>query len=149
MEDKTTQLPISEDLSRKITSLAAGEAHTIALTGDGCVYSWGRGMFGRIGTGRETDELVPARVEFEFPNPSAARIVGIAAGAYHSLAVSGCFLLFDRPSYEHKLVFYMIYGYVVTILLVCSRLYITPLKSLTGEWMANLVLMERTPWLHA
>ncbi|RID73252.1 hypothetical protein BRARA_B00414 [Brassica rapa] len=85
MEDKTTPLPISEDLSRKITSLAAGEAHTIALTGDGCVYSWGRGMFGRIGTGRETDELVPARVEFDSP---AARIVGIAAGAYHSLAVS-------------------------------------------------------------
>ncbi|KAF2596300.1 hypothetical protein F2Q68_00007247 [Brassica cretica] len=88
MEDKTTPLPISEELSRKITSLAAGEAHTIALTGDGCVYSWGRGMFGRIGTGRETDELVPARVEFESPDRSAARIVGIAAGAYHSLVVS-------------------------------------------------------------
>ncbi|CAN6839070.1 unnamed protein product [Brassica oleracea] len=87
MEDKTTPLPISEDLSRKITSIAAGEAHTIALTGDGCVYSWGRGMFGRIGTGRETDALVPARVGFEFPDRSAARIVGIAAGAYHSLAV--------------------------------------------------------------
>ncbi|KAF8051523.1 hypothetical protein N665_1712s0006 [Sinapis alba] len=85
MEDKTTPLPISEDLSRKIISIAAGEAHTIALTGDGCVYSWGRGMFGRIGTGRETDELVPARVEFKSP---ATRIVGIAAGAYHSLAVS-------------------------------------------------------------
>ncbi|KAJ0230660.1 Uncharacterized protein HA466_0305330 [Hirschfeldia incana] len=87
MEDKTTPLPISEDLSRKITSLAAGEAHTIALTGDGCVYSWGRGMFGRMGTGRETDELVPARVEFDSPS-AAPRIVGIAAGAYHSLAVS-------------------------------------------------------------
>ncbi|KAJ4911908.1 Regulator of chromosome condensation (RCC1) family protein [Raphanus sativus] len=86
MEEKTTPLQISEDLSRKITSLAAGEAHTIALTGDGCVYSWGRGMFGRIGTGRESDELVPARVEFE--SPAAARIVGIAAGAYHSLALS-------------------------------------------------------------
>lgn len=33
MEEKTTPLQISEDLSRKITSLAAGEAHTIALTG--------------------------------------------------------------------------------------------------------------------
>lgn len=33
MEDKSPALPISEDLSRKIVSLAAGEAHTIALTG--------------------------------------------------------------------------------------------------------------------
>lgn len=48
-------------------------------------------MFGRIGTGRESDELVPARVEFESPAP---RIVGIAAGAYHSLALSGYFSSF-------------------------------------------------------
>ncbi|XP_010453206.1 PREDICTED: ultraviolet-B receptor UVR8-like isoform X1 [Camelina sativa] len=90
-EDKAAALPISEDLSRKIISIAAGEAHTIALTGDGCVYSWGRGMFGRLGTGKESDELVPVRVDFEFPDQVAkdrARIVGIAAGAYHSLAVS-------------------------------------------------------------
>jgi len=33
MEDKSPTLLISEDLSRKIISLAAGEAHTIALTG--------------------------------------------------------------------------------------------------------------------
>ncbi|KAL9279160.1 putative regulator of chromosome condensation 1/beta-lactamase-inhibitor protein II [Arabidopsis thaliana] len=91
MEDKSPTLPISEDLSRKIISLAAGEAHTIALTGDGCVYSWGRGMFGRLGTGKESDELVPVRVEFEFPNQAEGeriRIIGVAAGAYHSLAVS-------------------------------------------------------------
>ncbi|EOA20418.1 hypothetical protein CARUB_v10000727mg [Capsella rubella] len=91
MEEKTPALPISEDLSRKIISLAAGEAHTIALTGDGCVYSWGRGMFGRLGTGKESDELVPVRVKFEFPDQVAGdgpRIVGIAAGAYHSLAIS-------------------------------------------------------------
>ncbi|CAN8299292.1 unnamed protein product [Cochlearia groenlandica] len=84
MEEIPPVLPISEDLSRKIVSIAAGEAHTIALTGDGCVYSWGRGMFGRLGNGKESDELVPVRVEFE----DRARIVGIAAGAYHSLAVS-------------------------------------------------------------
>ncbi|KAL1202220.1 Ultraviolet-B receptor UVR8 [Cardamine amara subsp. amara] len=91
MDDKTAALQTSEDLSRKIISLAAGEAHTIALTGDGCVYSWGRGIFGRLGTGNESDELVPVRVEFEFPDQAArdrARIVGVAAGAYHSLAVS-------------------------------------------------------------
>ncbi|CAB87718.1 putative protein [Arabidopsis thaliana] len=96
MEDKSPTLLISEDLSRKIISLAAGEAHTIALTGDGCVYSWGRGMFGRLGTGKESDELVPVLVEF--PNQAEGdriRIVGVAAGAYHSLAVSDGQLGFD------------------------------------------------------
>ncbi|CAH8319801.1 unnamed protein product [Eruca vesicaria subsp. sativa] len=125
MEDKTTPSPISEDLSRKITYLAAGEAHTIALTGDGCVYSWGRGMFGRIGTGGETDELVPARVEFDSSDRTAARIVGIASGAYHSLAVSDdgsvwcwgyniCILL-SHSGY---------YFLIATYMLLCSLLYI-------------------------
>ncbi|PKA54590.1 Ultraviolet-B receptor UVR8 [Apostasia shenzhenica] len=36
--------------------------------GDGCVYSWGRGTFGRLGTGREADELVPVRVSFASEN---------------------------------------------------------------------------------
>lgn len=51
-------------------------------------------MFGRLGTGKESDELVPVRVEFELPDQATVdrtRIVGIAAGAYHSLAVSGGF----------------------------------------------------------
>ena len=55
-------------------------------TGDGSVYSWGRGMFGRLGTGSEEDKLIPTRVNFELDK---VKIVGIAAGSYHSLALAG------------------------------------------------------------
>ncbi|CAH9076617.1 unnamed protein product [Cuscuta europaea] len=72
-------------LSHKITEVAAGEAHTLALTADGSVYSWGRGMFGRLGTGSELDQMFPVRVEF---GSTAVKIVAIAAGAYHSLALA-------------------------------------------------------------
>lgn len=51
-------------------------------------------MFGRVGTGKESDELVPALVKFAFPDRPAGdrpRIIGVAAGSYHSLAVSGGF----------------------------------------------------------
>ena len=34
----------------------------LVIAGDGEVYSWGRGPFGRLGTGREDDELVPTAV---------------------------------------------------------------------------------------
>lgn len=59
--------------------------------GDGCVYSWGRGILGRLGRGSEEDEYFPVEVKFENPNSSGdgVRIVGIAAGAYHSLALAG------------------------------------------------------------
>lgn len=58
---------------------------------DGSVYSWGRGMFGRLGTGSEVDQLFPVRVEF---GSAPVKIVAIAAGAYHSLALAGSPLSF-------------------------------------------------------
>ncbi|MFS7962619.1 putative regulator of chromosome condensation 1/beta-lactamase-inhibitor protein II [Helianthus anomalus] len=68
----------------KVIAIASGEAHTVALTGDGNVYSWGRGTFGRLGNGSEVDEHTPVKVHF----PSTLKIVGISAGAYHTLALA-------------------------------------------------------------
>ncbi|KAF6164183.1 hypothetical protein GIB67_010153 [Kingdonia uniflora] len=83
----------TNNLSQKVVSVSAGEAHTLALTGDGSIYSWGRGTFGRLGTGKEDDELFPVRVEFdsfaEMSKGEVTKIVGIATGAYHSLALQG------------------------------------------------------------
>ncbi|XP_028755770.1 ultraviolet-B receptor UVR8-like [Neltuma alba] len=82
--------PNSGNLSSKVVAVAAGEAHTLASTGDGCVYSWGRGILGRLGRGSEEDEFFPVQVKFENPSSSGdtIKIVGIAAGAYHSLALA-------------------------------------------------------------
>ncbi|KAL7159315.1 hypothetical protein ABFS83_01G019000 [Erythranthe nasuta] len=81
------------DISRKIISIAVGEAHTLALTGDGKVYSWGRGTFGRLGTGSEEDCHLPVRVNFfvsddDVDREDKLKIVAIAAGSYHSLALA-------------------------------------------------------------
>ncbi|TVU35259.1 hypothetical protein EJB05_17138, partial [Eragrostis curvula] len=77
----------------KVVAVAAGEAHTLALTGDGEVYSWGRGMFGRLGTGREGDELVPTAVAPVVTGRARPRFVAVAAGAYHSLALDGSYFM--------------------------------------------------------
>ncbi|XP_023729885.1 ultraviolet-B receptor UVR8 [Lactuca sativa] len=76
----------SGSLSRKVIAIAAGEAHTLALTGDGSVYSWGRGTFGRLGSGSELDRLFPAKIEFN--STEKVKIVQVSAGSYHSLALS-------------------------------------------------------------
>ncbi|XP_059644769.1 ultraviolet-B receptor UVR8 [Cornus florida] len=79
----------SKMLSKKIVSIAAGEAHTIALTGDGSVYSWGRGRMGRLGTGSEHDQLFPVPIEFDSSSERGKlRVTEIAAGGYHSLALT-------------------------------------------------------------
>lgn len=113
----TGEIPVrSSNLSRKIVAISAGEAHTLALTGkllhlmerfalssvnfgvifccvgDGKVYSWGRGTFGRLGTGSEEDRHMPVRVRFfgsDEEREEKLVIVGVAAGAYHSLALAG------------------------------------------------------------
>ncbi|KAK6249040.1 hypothetical protein QUC31_020605 [Theobroma cacao] len=86
MENPAGTFPGSSNLFRKVVAVAAGEAHTLALSGDGCVYSWGRGMFGRLGTGSESDGHFPVRVKFQ---NSELKFVAVAAGAYHSLALAG------------------------------------------------------------
>ncbi|PHT74252.1 hypothetical protein T459_21529 [Capsicum annuum] len=82
----------SGNLFNKIIAVAAGEAHTLALTANGDVYSWGRGTFGRLGVGSEADHLYPVRINFGLADSNGdkrVKIVGITVGAYHSLAVSG------------------------------------------------------------
>lgn len=69
-------------------AIAAGEAHTVAVTGDGSVYSWGRGTFGRLGTGSEDDEVVPLRIKFGSEDDNKVKIVGISAGSYHTHALA-------------------------------------------------------------
>ena len=54
------------------------------------MYSWGRGTFGRLGSGSESDLLLPTRIRFFEENK--LKIVGIAAGAYHNLALAGSFI---------------------------------------------------------
>ncbi|XP_068336278.1 ultraviolet-B receptor UVR8 [Pyrus communis] len=91
MEEESASPPHGRNLSRKVVAVAAGEAHTLALTADGFVYSWGRGMFGRLGTGSESDELFPVRIKFNDPRSAKGtglKFVGVAAGAYHSLALA-------------------------------------------------------------
>lgn len=57
-------------------------------------------MFGRLGTGSEADELIPALVKFELNKNGGqidkVKIVGIAAGSYHSLALAGIKITFFR-----------------------------------------------------
>ena len=42
--------------------VSCGEAHVIALTKSGEVYTWGCGEFGRLGIGNEDDYATPQKV---------------------------------------------------------------------------------------
>ncbi|XP_021739150.1 ultraviolet-B receptor UVR8-like [Chenopodium quinoa] len=85
--------------AHKIVAVAAGEAHTLALSGDGKVYSWGRGTFGRLGNGSQSDENHPVPIKWDnnddLQDEKCPKFVGVAAGAYHSLALADSQLGFE------------------------------------------------------
>src|SRR5206468_3426528 len=76
-----------------VKSLAGGYLHSLALKSDGTVWAWGGNSFGQLGSGSPLQLAGPPPM----PDPGTARpmptlglsdIVSVAAGAYHSLALT-------------------------------------------------------------
>ena len=82
-----TTIPVKVAFPATVTTMvavAAGMFHSLALTYGG-LYAWGGNGSGQLGDGTTTDRTVPVKVIF----PSAVTTVSaIAAGAYHSLAIT-------------------------------------------------------------
>lgn len=63
--------------------VCAGEVHSIALRSDGSVWSWGGNQFGQVGVGLLNHSVLkPEQIQ------SLSNIVSIAAGRYHSVALT-------------------------------------------------------------
>lgn len=74
-------------LSGSAIQVALGHEHTCALTSDGAVYCWGRGLFGQLGTGNTAiigDDETPAN---QTPLDLGGRVVQIASSEKHTCAV--------------------------------------------------------------
>lgn len=63
--------------------LAAGLYHSLVLRADGTVWAWGANSYGQLGDGTTSTQVAPTQVA----GPPGA-VVAIAAGSYHSLALS-------------------------------------------------------------
>jgi len=69
---------------RRVVAVSAGVYHSLAITADGAVWSWGDGAAGMLGHGDEQIQLLPKKVE-----AFAGRcVVAVSAGEYHSLAIT-------------------------------------------------------------
>lgn len=71
----------------RVVEGSCGGTHTMVVTAEGRCFIWGRGSFGRLGTGGERD--CPAPVEVKLPGgPERWRIITAAAGGRHSLVLA-------------------------------------------------------------
>lgn len=67
--------------SGAVSAIAAGSAHSLAVTADGQVWAWGSGLYGQVGNGSSNDQPVPVVV------PHLPKALAVAAGSLHSLAL--------------------------------------------------------------
>ena len=63
------------------TKIACGDGHTITLSDDGTLHSFGSGSYGKLGLGHCYDVLVPT------PIPNLPKINMISCGAYFTVCV--------------------------------------------------------------
>ena len=66
------------------TQIACGGWHTVALSPNGEVFTWGFGIYGQLGHGDGEIRHVPTKVE----SLSRETIVKVACGAWHTAAVT-------------------------------------------------------------
>jgi len=80
---------------RFITAVAAGSAHSVALTSAGGVYTWGSGILGELGQG-EFPVNVGVASSVDTNGPLSGVAFGVGAGFRHSLAISAAPILLAR-----------------------------------------------------
>ena len=76
----------------RVVAMAAGNAHSLALTSDGQVWAWGANLCGELGTGDSVERNVPVQVrdvvDVKGVSLFRGRVVAIAAVSCHSLALT-------------------------------------------------------------
>ncbi len=68
----------------RVVAIAAGGYHSMVLTDEGTVLSFGYSWFGQLGHGDEEDQLVPKVIKAL----RGTRVMAIAAGRYHSTVLT-------------------------------------------------------------
>jgi alpha-tubulin suppressor-like RCC1 family protein len=69
-----------------VVQVAAGRKHTIALTGDATLFSWGDNWYGQLGCNSDNDHDTPVRVHGPDNVGYLSGVGSLSAGSYFSLA---------------------------------------------------------------
>jgi len=82
--NSSTPVAVSLPSGTTVTAIAGGYFHGLALTSTGGVLAWGINVHGELGNGTTTNSNTPVQVSL----PSGTTVTAIAAGFYHSLALT-------------------------------------------------------------
>ena len=101
---------IHSTLCESVRKVACGlDAHCAAVTSDGCLFTWGKGSFGRLGHGDDADHAYPRRVE-TFANRKLV-VLHVSCGEAHTIAIAqqGKFSFTFKQGEQQILIVYISY----------------------------------------
>ena len=84
MAGSDVPVAVSIPAGQRVTAIAAGGGHSLAVTSSGAVLAWGANGSGQLGNASTSESGVPVEVAL----PAGARVTSVAAGAAHSLALT-------------------------------------------------------------
>ncbi|XP_013919267.1 PREDICTED: probable E3 ubiquitin-protein ligase HERC6, partial [Thamnophis sirtalis] len=76
--------PIQALEAQTIIYVSCGKEHSLAISSQGKVFSWGAGGFGQLGTGTLKDSSTPEKID----SLSMYNVIQVACGHYHSIALT-------------------------------------------------------------
>ncbi|XP_026548213.1 probable E3 ubiquitin-protein ligase HERC6, partial [Notechis scutatus] len=76
--------PIQALEAQTIIYISCGKEHSLAISSQGKVFSWGAGGFGQLGTGKLKDSSTPKKIDAL----SKYNVIQVACGHYHSIALT-------------------------------------------------------------
>jgi len=83
-QDQLLPKKVESLAGQRVVAVSAGAHHSLALTADGAVWSWGGGGWGRLGHGDAQRQLLPKKIAAL----AGWRVVAVSVGDNHSLAVT-------------------------------------------------------------
>ncbi|XP_034296362.1 probable E3 ubiquitin-protein ligase HERC6 isoform X2 [Pantherophis guttatus] len=89
--------PIQALEAQTIISISCGKEHSLAISSQGKVFSWGAGGFGQLGTGNLKDSSTPKKID----SLSMYNVIQVACGHYHSIALTKDGRLFSWGQNSH------------------------------------------------
>ena len=69
----------------QVKHIAAGSFHSLAITENGSMYSWGEARMGALGTGKHRDVRIPNQITFP---DAGVKMAQCSAGYGHSASIS-------------------------------------------------------------
>ena len=80
---RSTPVKVAVPAGVTLTSVSAGDAHSLGIGSDGNTYAWGWNRYGQLGEGTDASRLTPVKVAM----PVGVTLTSVSAGAAHSVGV--------------------------------------------------------------